>query len=149
MALSFITSPANSLKPDSNFGYRGYTSPLSAMSKGKLYLCFACAMGLLPPADRFMQVVTEDAVLNLFQNVLFSVAHFCKLTGAYPAHITVVSHNFKQHHFGQLHQHALCWPKLHSTYGGIPLGTEADERQVALGEIGIFSCKVRIPCAPL
>ncbi|KAH9014064.1 hypothetical protein EDB84DRAFT_1277872, partial [Lactarius hengduanensis] len=118
-------------------------------SKGELYLRFACATGLLPPANRFTRAATEDAALDSFQNVLFSITRFCELTGAYPARITVVGHDFKRRHFGQLYQRALRWPKLHSTYGGIPLGTEADERQAASGEIGIFSREVRIPCAPL
>ncbi|KAH9169833.1 hypothetical protein EDB89DRAFT_2230974 [Lactarius sanguifluus] len=59
--------------------------------------------GLLPPADRFTRAATEDATLDSFQNVLFSVAHFRELTGAYLAHITIVGHDFKRRRFGQLH----------------------------------------------
>ncbi|KAH9033122.1 hypothetical protein EDB84DRAFT_107446 [Lactarius hengduanensis] len=113
----------------------GYTSPLSATSEGESYLRFARATGLLPPADRFTRATTEDAALDSFQNVLFSVARFRELTGAYPARITVVGHNFKRRRFEQLHRRALRWPKLHFTYVGIPLGTEADERQAGSGEL--------------
>ncbi|KAH9168557.1 hypothetical protein EDB89DRAFT_1889668 [Lactarius sanguifluus] len=81
----------------------GYTSPLSATSKGESYLRFACTTGLLPPADRFTRAATEDATLDSFQNVLFSVTRFRELTGAYPARITVVGHDFKRRRFGQFH----------------------------------------------
>ncbi|KAH9014924.1 hypothetical protein EDB85DRAFT_1876171, partial [Lactarius pseudohatsudake] len=97
-----------------------YTSPLSATSEGEAYLRFARATGLLPPVDRFTRAATEDASLGL---VLFSVARFRELTGAYPAR------------FEQLHRRALCWPMLHFMYVGIPLGTEADERQVVSGDL--------------
>ncbi|KAH9062426.1 hypothetical protein EDB87DRAFT_1821169 [Lactarius vividus] len=113
----------------------GYTSPVSATSEGESYLRFARATGLLSPADRFTRVTTEDTALGSFQNVLFSVARFHELTGVYPARITVVGHDFKRRRFEQLHRRALCWPKHHFTYAGIPLGTEADERLAASGEL--------------
>ena len=117
------------------FGTRGYTSPLSATSEGESYLRFARTTGLLPPADSFTRATTEDAALDSFQNVLFSVARFRELTGAYPTRITIVGHNFKRRRFEQLHRRALRWPKLHFTYEGIPLRTEADEREAASGEV--------------
>ncbi|KAH9003250.1 hypothetical protein EDB84DRAFT_1249761, partial [Lactarius hengduanensis] len=83
-----------------------------------------------------VHATTENTVLDLFQNMLFSVTRFCELTGAYPVRITVIGHDFKRRHFRQLHQCTLRWPKLHFTYGSIPLGTEADERQAALGKVG-------------
>ncbi len=70
--------------------------------------------------------------------MLFSVARFREFTGAYPTRITVVGHDFKRRRFEQLHRRALRWPKFHFTYVGIPLGTEADEREAASGEVGIF-----------
>ncbi|KAH9163950.1 hypothetical protein EDB89DRAFT_1822895, partial [Lactarius sanguifluus] len=82
------------------------------------------------------RATTEDAALDLFQNVLFSVACFREFTGAYPARITVVGHDFKRRRFGQLHRCARRRPKLHFKYVGTPLGTEADERQAASGEVG-------------
>ena len=95
-------------------------------------------MDLLPPADKFTRATTEDASLDSFQNVLFSVARFRELTGVYPARITVVGHDFKRRRFEQLHRRALRWPKLHFMYVGIPLGTEADAREAASGEVNIF-----------
>ena len=117
------------------FGSRGYTSPLSATSEGESYLRFARVMGLLPPAGVFTRATTEDAALDSFQNVLFSIARFRELTGVYPTRITIVGHNFKRRRFEQLHRHALHWPKLHFTYEGVPLGSEADEREAASGEV--------------
>jgi hypothetical protein len=117
------------------YGSRGYTSPLSATSEGESYLRFARAMGLLPPAGAFTRATTEDAALDSFQNVLFSIARFRELTGAYPSRITIVGHNFKRRRFEQLHRRALRWPKLHFTYEGVPLGSESDEREAASGEV--------------
>jgi len=52
--------------------------------------------------------MTEDAALDSYQNVLFSLARFRELTGAYPVHITVVGHAFKCRRFKQLHCLVLC-----------------------------------------
>jgi len=79
--------------------------------------------------------MTEDAALDSYQNVLFSLACFRELTGAYPAHITVVGHAFKRRRFEQLHRLALRWPKTRFAYEGVPLGNEADEREAAAGEV--------------
>jgi hypothetical protein len=75
-------------------------------------------MGLLLSADMFTRVTIEDAALDSFQNVLFSIARFCELTGAYPTRITVVGHDFKRRRFERLHRLALRWPKPRSTYKG-------------------------------
>jgi len=86
----------------------------------------------------FTRAMTEDAALDSFQNVLFSIARFRELTGAYPARITVVGHNFKRRRFEQLHRRALRWPKVHFTYEGIPLASEADEKEATSGEVRLF-----------
>jgi len=114
---------------------RGHTSPFSATSEGESYLRFARAAGLLPSADMFTRVTIEDAALDSFQNVLFSIARFRELTGAYPMRITVVGHDFKRRRFEGLHRLALRWPKHRFTYAGVPLGSEADEREAAAGEV--------------
>ena len=126
---------------------RGHTSPFSATSEGESYLRFARAAGLLPSADLFTRVTVEDAALDSFQNVLFSIARFRELTGTYPMRITVVGHNFKRRRFEELHRLAIRWPKLRFTYEGVPLGSEADEREAAAGEVRFFmGFKGRIPC---
>ena len=117
----------------------GHTSPFSATSEGESYLRFARATGLLPSADLFTRVTIEDAALDSFQNVLFSIARFRELTGVYPKRITVVGHDFKRRRFEGLHRLALRWPKLRFTYEGVPLGNEADEREAAAGEVRRFS----------
>jgi hypothetical protein len=83
----------------------------------------------------FSRVTTEDAALDSFQNVQFSIARFRELTGAYPTTITVVGHDFKRRRFEQLHRHALRWPKARFIYEGVPLRNEADEREAAAGEV--------------
>ena len=125
---------------------RGHTSPFSATSEGESYLRFARATGLLPSADLFTRVTIEDAALDSFQNVLFSIARFRELTGAYPTRITVVGHNFKRRRFEDLHRLAIRWPKIRFTYEGVPLGSEADEREAAAGEVRFsmasYSCLI-------
>ncbi|KAH9963816.1 hypothetical protein BC827DRAFT_1191203 [Russula dissimulans] len=113
----------------------GHTSPYSATSEGESYLRFARATGLLPPTDMFARVTTEDAALDSFQNLLFSIARFREITGAYPTRITVVGHSFKRHRFERLHRHALRWPKLRFKYEGVPLGNETAEYEAASGEL--------------
>ena len=117
---------------------RGHTSPFSATSEGESYLRFARATGLLPSADLFTRVTVEDAALDSFQNVLFSIARFREVTGMYPTRITVVGHGFKRRRFEELHRLAIRWPKLRFTYEGVPLGSEADEREAAAGEVRFF-----------
>ena len=144
--LSFITSSQAGNPPLTRFfGSRGFTSPMSATSEGESYLRFARAMALIPPADVFTRATTEDAALDSFQNVLFSVARFREVTGVYPARITVVGHDFKRRRFEQLHRRALRWSKLRFTYVGIPLGSEADEREAASGEVGISFSQYYFP----
>jgi hypothetical protein len=102
-------------------------------------LRLARATGLLPSADLFTRVTIEDAALDSFQNLLFSIARFRELTGAYPTRITVIGHAFKRRRFEELHRLAMRWPKLRFTYEGVLLGSEADEREAAAGEVRFFS----------
>jgi len=70
-------------------------------------------------ADLFTRVSAEDAAFDSFQNVLFFIARFRELMGAYPSRITVVGHDFKPRRFERLHRLALRWPKFRFTYIGI------------------------------
>jgi hypothetical protein len=83
----------------------------------------------------FPRATTEDAALDSYQNVLFSIARFHELTGAYPSRVTIVGHAFKRRRFEQLHRLALRWPKTRFAYEGLPLRNEADEREAAAGEV--------------
>ena len=58
--------------------------------------------GLLPPTSTFARMITENATLNSYQNVLFSIACFREVVGACPLHIAIVGRNFKRHRFEQL-----------------------------------------------
>ena len=46
-----------------------------------------------------------------------------------------MGHDFKHRRFEQLHRLALRRPKLDFTYEGVPLRSEADEREAAAGEV--------------
>ncbi|KAH9163942.1 hypothetical protein EDB89DRAFT_478543 [Lactarius sanguifluus] len=64
---------------------------LSATSEFELYLRFARATGLPPPTDRFTRATTEDSALDSFQNVLFSICRFRKLTDTYSPSSAMIS----------------------------------------------------------
>lgn len=106
---------------------------------------FARTTGLLPPASAFSRATIEDAALDSYQNVLFSIARFRELTGVYPSRITVVGHNFKRRRFEQLHRVALRWPEVRFAYEGVPLRNEVDEREAATGEVRSFN--LHYPCS--
>jgi len=85
-----------------------------------------------------MRVTTEDATLDSFQNILFSIARFREFTGAYPTRNTVVGHNFKHRRFEQLPRRAMRWPELRFAYEGLLLRNEEDEHEAAAGEVRSF-----------
>jgi hypothetical protein len=91
--------------------------------------------GLLPPTSSFPCATTEDAALDSYQNVIFSIARFRELMGAYPSRITVLGHAFKRRRFEQLHRLALRWPKTRFAYEGLPLRNDVDEREATAGEV--------------
>ncbi|KAH9165487.1 hypothetical protein EDB89DRAFT_2233359 [Lactarius sanguifluus] len=127
------------------------TSPLSATSECELYLRFTRATSLLPPADRFTRAATEDAALDSFQSVSFSVARFRKLTDAYLArHRRRPRFQAASLRATPPTRTALAQVRLHVC--GILLGTEADERQAAWDEVGVFPrdlfCLTRIFLPP-
>ena len=56
------------------------------------------------------RLALEEHATDSLQNVLFSVLLFRRATGAYPAHVCVVTHAFKAPRFLDLHGPALRWP---------------------------------------
>jgi hypothetical protein len=74
-----------------------------------------------------------------YGNVLIPITCFCELTGADRVRITAVGHNLKRRRFEDLHRLAIHWPTHRFTYEGVPLGSEADEREVAVGEVRFFT----------
>ncbi|CAN0921505.1 Uncharacterized protein C57A10.07 [Linum grandiflorum] len=70
--------------------------------------------------DVKLRTLTEEHARDSFENLLFSVCRFREVTGAYPQNITVVSYDFKEERFAQLHRSALRFPESRFFYSGTP-----------------------------
>ncbi|KAG6557371.1 hypothetical protein Mapa_001301 [Marchantia paleacea] len=64
--------------------------------------------------------LTEEHARDSFENLLFSVCRFREITGAYPINITVVSYDFKEYRFANLHRSALHFPASRFFFKGTP-----------------------------
>ncbi|XP_058724585.1 uncharacterized protein C57A10.07-like [Vicia villosa] len=69
--------------------------------------------------------LTEEHARDSFENLLFSVCRFRELTGTYPQNITVVSYDFKENRFANLHRSAIGFPESRFFYAGTPATTNA------------------------
>ena len=77
----------------------------------------------------------ETHATDSFQNLLFSVLRFERLTGTYPAQVTVITHAFKELRFLELHASAIKYPASRIRVFGInPPMTLAELRDVQDGE---------------
>ncbi|TVU00294.1 hypothetical protein EJB05_54282 [Eragrostis curvula] len=84
------------------------------------------------------RALTEEHARDSFENLLFSVCRFRELTGRYPQNITVVSYDFKEERFAQLHRSALGFPEERFFFSGTPATPTA--REAALkGEAAVRS----------
>ncbi|GAB7341655.1 hypothetical protein MBLNU457_g0004t1 [Dothideomycetes sp. NU457] len=54
---------------------------------------------------------TEKNATDSYQNLLFSIVQFRKISGRYPDTITIITHAFKSDRFLQLHALAIGWPR--------------------------------------
>ncbi|KAK5840458.1 putative C57A10.07 [Gossypium arboreum] len=73
------------------------------------------------------RALTEEHARDSFENLLFSVCRFRELTGAYPQNITVVSYDFKEERFANLHRSAIDFPESQFFYRGTPASLTAKE----------------------
>ncbi|KAK6938298.1 hypothetical protein RJ641_031806 [Dillenia turbinata] len=73
------------------------------------------------------RALTEEHARDSFENLLFSVCRFRELTGSYPKNITVVSYDFKEERFEQLHRSAIRFPQARFFYSGTPASSTAKE----------------------
>ncbi|KAK6939999.1 hypothetical protein RJ641_029530 [Dillenia turbinata] len=73
------------------------------------------------------RALTEEHARDSFENLLFSVCRFRELTGSYPKNITVVSYDFKEERFAQLHRSAIRFPQARFFYSGTPASSTAKE----------------------
>ncbi|KAI0058026.1 hypothetical protein BV25DRAFT_1919726 [Artomyces pyxidatus] len=128
--LDHVTRGAELLHQDENallVFSGGQTSPLSPTTEAESYYRLAQTAALLPAT----RATTEIFALDSLQNLLFSVARFRELTGAYPHNITVVGYEFKRRRFEELHRGALRWPAHAFEYVGLGVG----DPQASAGEL--------------
>ncbi|KAL0560372.1 hypothetical protein IC582_000773 [Cucumis melo] len=73
------------------------------------------------------RALTEEHARDSFENLLFSICRFRELTGKYPQNITVVSYDFKERRFANLHRSAINFPKSRFFYAGTPASMTSKE----------------------
>ncbi|XP_038898950.1 uncharacterized protein C57A10.07 [Benincasa hispida] len=73
------------------------------------------------------RALTEEHARDSFENLLFSICRFRELTGKYPQNITVVSYDFKEKRFANLHRSAINFPKSRFFYAGTPASVTSKE----------------------
>ncbi|KAM7253001.1 hypothetical protein ACFE04_025619 [Oxalis oulophora] len=73
------------------------------------------------------RAMTEEHARDSFENLLFSVCRFRELTGKYPQNLTVVSYDFKEIRFANLHRSAIGFPESRFFYLGTPATPSATE----------------------
>ncbi|KAJ6391797.1 hypothetical protein OIU77_025706 [Salix suchowensis] len=73
------------------------------------------------------RALTEEHARDSFENLLFSVCRFRELTGKYPQNITVVSYDFKEERFANLHRTAISFPESRFFYSGTPASPSSHE----------------------
>lgn len=90
------------------------------------------------------RAITEEFARNSYENLLYSVCRFREYTGAYPAHVTFVSWEFKRERF-HLHRKTIRWPESRFTYIGannppaLDQAVEAEARNRAAYEADPYS----------
>ncbi|PUZ67980.1 hypothetical protein GQ55_3G477700 [Panicum hallii var. hallii] len=82
------------------------------------------------------RALTEEHARDSFENLLFSVCRFRELTGRYPQNITVISYDFKEERFAQLHRTALGFPEGRFFFLGTP-ATPAAREAALKGEAAV------------
>ncbi len=73
--------------------------------------------GALDVRDR---AFTEEHSRDSLENVVFSLCRFYELTGKYPERLTIVSYDFKEQRFLEVHRAALGWPEERIRFVGTP-----------------------------
>ncbi|CAN1130306.1 Uncharacterized protein C57A10.07 [Linum perenne] len=97
-------------------------------SEAQSYWSVAESKGWFGNGDNVkLRTLTEEHARDSFENLLFSVCRFRELTGAYPQNITVVSYDFKEERFAQLHRSALRFPESRFFYSGTPASPTSRE----------------------
>ncbi|KAH8967707.1 hypothetical protein BDL97_03G090400 [Sphagnum fallax] len=82
------------------------------------------------------RALTEEHARDSFENLLFSICRFRELTGHYPSNITIVSYDFKESRFSELHRIALRFPASQFSFVGIPT-TPTSQKAAVAGEVKV------------
>ncbi|XP_010539702.1 PREDICTED: uncharacterized protein C57A10.07 isoform X2 [Tarenaya hassleriana] len=89
-------------------------------SEAQSYWAVAESKGWFGRDEVRSRALTEEHARDSFENLLFSVCRFRELTGSYPHNITVVSYDFKEERFANLHRSAIGFPDTRFFYSGTP-----------------------------
>lgn len=94
------------------------------------------------------RALTEEFARVSLENLLFSVCRFRELTGHYPSNITVVSYDFMERRFTDLHRRALRFPQLQFSFVGVPIpptsevaARKGEQKVLAMFEQDPYGCK--------
>lgn len=96
-------------------------------SEAQSYWLVAESEGWFGEEDVRDRALTEEHARDSYENLLFSVCRFRELTGSYPQNITVVSYDFKEERFANLHRSAIRFPALRFFYVGTPASETSRE----------------------
>ncbi|KAL6962368.1 hypothetical protein U1Q18_037325 [Sarracenia purpurea var. burkii] len=97
-------------------------------SEAQSYWTVAEAKGWFGKQDNVRwRALTEEHARDSFENLLFSICRFRELTGSYPLNITVVSYDFKNERFSNLHRSAIRFPEARFFYSGTPASPTSKE----------------------
>lgn len=114
--------------------FSGGRTTNAPLSEAESYM--AVLKGRKDASERWKDAIYEEKyATDSYQNLLFSILFFRNKTGAYPEHITVVTHAFKERRFLELHGPAIKWPAYRIRVQGInPPFTLDDLQQTQAGE---------------
>ena len=111
----------------------GKTQTLINVTESESYL--QCSADLDPVKRHLDRTMLETQATDSYQNLLFSILAFHRRTGSYPGHVTVVTHDFKERRFLELHARAIKWPLSRINVLGVdPPFTPADREETLAGE---------------
>ena len=82
------------------------------------------------------RATTEEYARDSYENVLFSLCRFREVTGRYPEAVTVVSFDFKERRFVDLHAAALQFPSERFRFDAVPVDARNARFDRAAAEAG-------------
>ncbi|KAI9881521.1 MAG: hypothetical protein M1830_000084 [Pleopsidium flavum] len=121
--------PGSLILPRLNDSRARTKASATPLSESQSYLNCARANDFFGFIVNSKHITTEDQATDSYQNLLFSLLRFKRVTHHYPTHITIVSHAFKRRRFLELHAKAIRWPLERVSYLGIDPPEEITPRR--------------------